>query len=420
MTPVGGQSDPRSLITPDAFHVSPDLLGLKLASGRRRFAAVLIDLLVIGIITAATRSFALVLGIVVAVLLVRAGFKRNTARATKSGATGSTALDRALRGSVGCLGIVIGVVTMIAWLNLGPSGRDSNDDDEAATVRGVAGPVGEAGNVRDVLAAAVVRAAFGRASSLAEAERMTREFIEASEELGMEATELRTVLLENLPRDAEWADDAPAMIDRLLPVPGEPIEPRDVIAVRDEVSLYTTEEALEAYASLLRSGRADDMDLARRAALEARLTAEIAADTLATLQAAMEALTDNLMDAVEDRDEAEAALETLESRGYFDTLRSLLDELGFGFGWASLYFTVMLSWWKGQTVGKRVLGMRVLRLDGGQINWWVAFERAGGYAAGLATGFLGFLQVFWDANRQMIHDRIVGTVVALDPPQKGL
>jgi hypothetical protein len=210
------------------------------------------------------------------------------------------------------------------------------------------------------------------------------------------------------------------MIDRLLPVPGEPIEPRDVIAVRDEVSLYTTEEALEAYASLLRSGRADDMDLARRAALEARLTAEIAADTLATLQAAMEALTDNLMDAVEDRDEAEAALETLESRGFFDTLRSLLDELGFGFGWASLYFTVMLSWWKGQTVGKRVLGMRVLRLDGGQINWWVAFERAGGYAAGLATGFLGFLQVFWDANRQMIHDRIVGTVVALDPPQKGL
>ena len=78
----------------------------------------------------------------------------------------------------------------------------------------------------------------------------------------------------------------------------------------------------------------------------------------------------------------------------------------------------MLSWWKGQTIGKRLLRVRVLRLDGGPITWWVAFERAGGYAAGLATGFLGFLQVFWDANRQMIHDRIVGTVVALDPPHK--
>jgi hypothetical protein len=210
------------------------------------------------------------------------------------------------------------------------------------------------------------------------------------------------------------------MIERLVPLPTEPIEPRDVVAVRDEVSLYTTEEALEAYLALLRSGGAGDMDLVRREALEARLADEIAADTLAALAARVEELNDDLLEAHEDLSETEAELDALESRGLFDTFRSFIDELGFGFGWASLYFTVMLSWWKGQTIGKRMLGMRVLRLDGGQINWWVAFERAGGYAAGLATGFLGFLQVFWDANRQMIHDRIVGTVVALDPPQKGL
>jgi hypothetical protein len=226
------------------------------------------------------------------------------------------------------------------------------------------------------------------------------------------------VLLDNLPRGADWAEDAPAMIDRLVPLPSEPIESRDVIAVRDEVSLYTTDEALEAYVSLLRTGGAGDVDVARREALETRLAREIAADTLAALGAVVDELTDDLLEAEEDLNETEAELEALESRGLFDTLRSLLDELGFGFGWASLYFTVMLSWWKGQTVGKRLLGMRVLRLDGGRINWWIAFERAGGYAAGLATGFLGFLQVFWDANRQMIHDRIVGTVVALDPPQK--
>jgi uncharacterized RDD family membrane protein YckC len=73
-----------------------------------------------------------------------------------------------------------------------------------------------------------------------------------------------------------------------------------------------------------------------------------------------------------------------------------------------------LSAWKGQTVGKRLMGIRVLRLDGGSINWWLAFERSGGYAAGLATGLLGFLQVYWDANRQGIHDRIAGTVVVVD------
>jgi hypothetical protein len=436
MTPVGGQSDPRSIITPDAFHVAPDLLGLKLASGRRRLAAILIDLVVIGIITAATRSFALVLGIVVAVLLVRAGFKRNTGRAkagaAPDGATTSgraaggpvkaTALDRAMRGSVGCLGLLIGVVTLIVWLTAGPSGSDSDDDDVPFVGAGASGgATGSAGGrVRDVLAGAVVRSAYEEAGSLAEAERMTREFIEASGELGMGPAELRTVLLANYPRDADWAEAAPAMIERLVPVPSEPIESRDVVAVRDEVSLYTTEEALEAYVVLLRSGGAGDMDAVRREALEARLADEIAADTLAALAARVDKLTDDLAEAEEDLSETEADLEALESRGLFATFRSLLDELGFGFGWASLYFTVMLSWWKGQTIGKRLLGMRVLRLDGGQINWWVAFERAGGYAAGLATGFLGFLQVFWDANRQMIHDRIVGTVVALDPPQKSL
>jgi hypothetical protein len=421
MTPVGGQSDPRSVITPDAFQVSPDLLGLKLASGRRRFAAILIDLVVIGIITAVTRSFALVLGVVVAVLLVRAGFKRNTVRATTGGTTKSTAFDRVRRGSVGCLGIVIGIATILAWLNLGPSG--SSDDDDVSTVDvDVNGAVqgGTGGRTRDVLAGAVVRAAYDGADSLAEAERMTREFVEASEDLGMEPAELRAVLLANVPRDADWAEDAPAMIERLVPLPSEPIESRDVIAVRDEVSLYTTEEALEVYVALRRSGGAGDVDVVRREALETRLAAEIAADTLAALAARVDELTDDLLEAEEDLSETEAELEELESRGLFATLRSLLDELGFGFGWASLYFTVMLSWWKGQTIGKRLLGMRVLRLDGGQINWWVAFERAGGYAAGLATGFLGFLQVFWDANRQMIHDRIVGTVVALDPPQKVL
>ena len=89
-----------------------------------------------------------------------------------------------------------------------------------------------------------------------------------------------------------------------------------------------------------------------------------------------------------------------------------------GFGWASLYLTVLLSWWKGQTVGKRLMGIRVVRLDGEPITWWIAFERVGGYAAGFATGLLGFAQVYWDANRQAIHDRIVGTVVVLDGAEK--
>ena len=60
------------------------------------------------------------------------------------------------------------------------------------------------------------------------------------------------------PEAAQPARQAPAAATpEAAPAPSEPIESRDVVAIRDEISLYTTEEALEAYAALLRSGRSD-------------------------------------------------------------------------------------------------------------------------------------------------------------------
>lgn len=91
--------------------------------------------------------------------------------------------------------------------------------------------------------------------------------------------------------------------------------------------------------------------------------------------------------------------------------KGLLDDLGIGLGWAALYFTVFPAWWIGQTPGKKLLGIRVVQLDGSPISLWEAFERCGGYGAGLATGLLGFIQVWWDPNRQAIHDKIAETVV---------
>ena len=410
MTPVGTQRDPRSIITPDAFQVSPHLLGLKLAPPGKRLAALLLDLVVIAILTAVTRSFALILGVVAAALFIRAGFKRTPVR--------GTVFDRARRGAVGCLGVFIAIITTTLWVSLGPGGR-SNDDDEGLTIEVAGTPDGALGGVFGTVATSVVRRAYEEADDLDEAEAATRDLMEASTELGIAPGELRSVLLASVPEDADWADEAPAMIDRLLPaLVTETVEPRDIGAVRDEVSLYTTEEALEAYAALLRSGRTDDMDVVRRDALAARLVTEIAADTLSNLAARIDDLAEDVRETEQEIDAAEEELE--QSRGFFGSFRSFLDELGFGFGWASLYFTVMLSWWKGQTIGKRLLRIRVLRLDGGPITWWVGFERAGGYAAGLATGLLGFAQIYWDANRQAIHDRIVGTVVALDPPERVL
>ena len=92
-------------------------------------------------------------------------------------------------------------------------------------------------------------------------------------------------------------------------------------------------------------------------------------------------------------------------------VQAALGDLGLGFGWAALYFSVFTAWFKGQTLGKMLFGIRVLKVNGKPISLWESFGRYGGYSAGLATGLLGFLQVMWDPNRQAIHDKISETVV---------
>ncbi|MBW8189874.1 RDD family protein [Neiella marina] len=92
-------------------------------------------------------------------------------------------------------------------------------------------------------------------------------------------------------------------------------------------------------------------------------------------------------------------------------LRGTLKDLGLGFSWAILYFSILTSWFNGQTIGKRLMRIRVLRLDGQKLTMWGCFGRYGGYIAGLATGLLGFLQIYWDPNRQAIQDKISTTAV---------
>jgi uncharacterized RDD family membrane protein YckC len=86
-------------------------------------------------------------------------------------------------------------------------------------------------------------------------------------------------------------------------------------------------------------------------------------------------------------------------------------KLGLRFGWAAAYFTLLPFWWKGQTAGKRLLGLRVVELTGKPLGLMTSFGRYGGYAAGLATGGMGFLQVLWDPNRQAVQDKLAHTVV---------
>ncbi|WP_283628457.1 RDD family protein [Shewanella baltica] len=92
-------------------------------------------------------------------------------------------------------------------------------------------------------------------------------------------------------------------------------------------------------------------------------------------------------------------------------VKGFMSDMGLGFGWAAFYFTVFTARFDGQTLGKKMLGILVIQLDGAKISLWAAFGRYGGYAAGFTTGLLGFMQIFWDANRQGIQDKISSTVV---------
>lgn len=95
--------------------------------------------------------------------------------------------------------------------------------------------------------------------------------------------------------------------------------------------------------------------------------------------------------------------------------KDLADQFSLGIGWATLYHSVFIAWFRGRTPGKKIFKIRVVKLDGTAFSLWDSFCRYGGYCAGLATGFLGFVQIYWDANRQAIQDKIAETVVIFEP-----
>jgi uncharacterized RDD family membrane protein YckC len=111
--------------------------------------------------------------------------------------------------------------------------------------------------------------------------------------------------------------------------------------------------------------------------------------------------------------QAKERIEELEERDtdLIELIEQIAEQFGYGFGWAAVYFTLCLYLLNGQTIGKFLCRIRVVQLDGKKIGIWSAFGRYGGYAASFVTGLSGFFQIYWDANRQGLHDKVSGTVV---------
>ena len=76
-----------------------------------------------------------------------------------------------------------------------------------------------------------------------------------------------------------------------------------------------------------------------------------------------------------------------------------------------IYFTLSFYFWKGQTIGKRILRLRVISLYHEHLGLWHCIERSLGYYASLLEGGFGFIQAFWNPNRMALHDKIGETIV---------
>ena len=88
--------------------------------------------------------------------------------------------------------------------------------------------------------------------------------------------------------------------------------------------------------------------------------------------------------------------------------------------WWSLIVLVLCSglftyFGHGQTLGKRLLRIRVVSLSHHHLSLWHSIERALGYAASAAELGFGFYQYFIHPNRQTTHDRIAETIVVKEP-----
>jgi uncharacterized RDD family membrane protein YckC len=378
--------DPRSIVTPYAFAVHPDLLGMPLATPWQRLGAILLDLIVIWFISK-------VGGAPLAIASTLLLFWLATRKQSRD------AFGKIRRIAVGCLGILVLLATTLValWLRYGDDlERVLSEAESGIQIQGEGAPardsLGFSGGELGILDLALGFRGIielREAETPEEAQALITEVVADAYAAGLPRNEIRTIIADVIPEDADWAPEAGGMLDlamaNLVAQTGGPqgagVEEESAGAEPGQGHTGLSPAALDSIAQLTRTIRRAEEDQA---------------DLERDLRAARE------------------ALEEEQNEGFMAWLLGIVDDLGIGFGWAAIYLTITHAWWKGVSIGKKIFGIRVVMIDKRPLNWWLSFERAGGYAAGFATGLLGFAQIFWDPNRQAIHDKVSETIVIQD------
>jgi uncharacterized RDD family membrane protein YckC len=81
----------------------------------------------------------------------------------------------------------------------------------------------------------------------------------------------------------------------------------------------------------------------------------------------------------------------------------------------SIAYLVGFSAWRGQTPGKIVTGIKIIRTDSSPLSWQCALLRYFGYIVSTLILFIGFIWIAIDSHKQGLHDKIADTYVVKLP-----
>jgi len=363
------REETRQILTPFAFEIDKSLFGIALAAPWKRGVALLIDLFLIASLAEMPGE---VLALVLAITVFRLGSKK---RAQSLGKT----KGKKRRAMMRLLGAFIVFVVLVSTLPDLLNGFDSETDvqvpESVVTANGK-----ELTGIQSIEFAALViettaKISNSRCESVSCWQQEFNPMIDTAIELKLKQEMIKDALSE--------------IVAATGLAPGEQQELRDLLLQRFR----------------LRQG--NNAVLADEAGVEAAgldNKALIAADRITK-----ENIGPNWDGTIDEQPETKE-----EDKAFYSIMqwvKGIIQDLGLEFGWAAFYFTAFTALWRGQTPGKKLLRIKVLQLDGTPLSLSDSFGRYGGYGAGIATGLLGFLQIYWDPNRQAIHDKISATVV---------
>lgn len=345
-------NDPKEIVTPYAFHVDNELLGLPLATPKRRLFAVLLDLIIAAVLTK--------LGSLILAFCATGLFFWIAVRT---------------KGSIWWKNLIrYGVAGFASILVFAVSYSSTNEDDDDISTVNIRqnGEIVSTPNTSDVDWGSFTKKALSIDYS---------DSVDAKEAWEDIARDLEKAYQNNDP-DLKYS---PALFTN-----------------ETSGKLRALSTAVQAYDSLATDS------------LRMQLSEIISYSEINKLEQEIDEL-DDKKDALADKNEE--LQEMVDNPSFLRSVKATAEDFGLTFGWIGVYFVITMALFGGSTLGKKLLGLKVVRLNNKPIGIWYSFERFGGYAAGVATGLLGFFQVYWDPNRQAIHDKIAGTVV-LDTRKK--